>query len=74
MAGHAQEQPMLYYLSFQIESQLLAVFGNPSMLTVTLICPTGITQQQSTIGFVRESQFLEQKENCSHQINVVRTK
>ena len=29
MAGHAQEQPTLYYLSFPIESQLLAVCGNP---------------------------------------------
>ena len=48
MAGHAQEQPTLYYLSFPIESQLLAVCGNPSRLTVALACRTDITQQQST--------------------------
>ena len=58
MAGHAQEQPTLYYLSFPIESQLLAVCGNPSKLTATLTCRTGITQQQSTLRFVRGTQFL----------------
>ena len=65
MAGHAQEQPTLYYLSFPIESQLLADCGNPSRLTVTLTYRTGITQQQSTLGFVSGSQFLEQRESFS---------
>ena len=74
MAGNAQKQLTLYYLSFLIESQLLAACGNPSKLTVTLTCCTGITQQQSTVGFIRETQFLEQQKDCLYQINVVCTK
>ena len=38
-------------LSFPIESQLLALCGNPWKLTVTLTCRTAITQQQSTLCF-----------------------
>lgn len=74
MACHAQKQLTLYYLSFLIESQLLSACGNPSKLTVTLTCRTGITQHQSTVGFIRKSQFLEQQKDYLYQINDVCTK
>ena len=64
MAGHAQEQLTLYYLSFPIKLQLLAVCGNPPKLTVTLTWHTVIPQQQSTLSFVYVLQFLEQWESC----------